>query len=175
MRSNAEVDESALRCKVGWLLKQSDHLKQWRWRWFVLRNGVLTYYRNPSKNTQSYTISLCGLSTQHYDGRPDVRHCLLSSLSLCIDMYCVCRVQEKPQDTFSLHPSTVQVESSPARHFCFRLIVPFHRTTRRSIGCSYLLSASSQQEADEWMALLTAHSHVAKRPTIRSRSATAVS
>jgi hypothetical protein len=73
------------RNKVGWLLKQSDYLKQWRRRWFVLRNGVLSYFRNPSvrlvprrvyqvvadnvcmplqRTTRLYTMQRCGLLTE---------------------------------------------------------------------------------------------------------------
>eukprot|EP00698_Gefionella_okellyi_P018707 TRINITY_DN5644_c0_g1_i2.p1 TRINITY_DN5644_c0_g1~~TRINITY_DN5644_c0_g1_i2.p1 ORF type:complete len:523 (-),score=88.17 TRINITY_DN5644_c0_g1_i2:456-2024(-) len=41
-------DAPSIRNKVGWLEKQSDHLKMWRRRWFVLSAGFLEYYRNPT-------------------------------------------------------------------------------------------------------------------------------
>ncbi|KAJ8678935.1 hypothetical protein QAD02_014722 [Eretmocerus hayati] len=48
--------------KKGWLFKWTNYLKGYQRRWFVLENGLLSYYRNPSEmsHTCRGTISLHG-------------------------------------------------------------------------------------------------------------------
>ncbi|XP_058806394.1 oxysterol-binding protein 1 isoform X3 [Phymastichus coffea] len=48
--------------KKGWLFKWTNYIKGYQRRWFVLSNGLLSYYRNPSEisHTCRGTISLHG-------------------------------------------------------------------------------------------------------------------
>ncbi|OMJ91457.1 hypothetical protein SteCoe_5936 [Stentor coeruleus] len=44
--------------KSGWLKKQSDNiLRNWRWRFFVLKNGKLYYYKNPTDSKFSGVLN----------------------------------------------------------------------------------------------------------------------
>ncbi|XP_063695797.1 oxysterol-binding protein 1 isoform X2 [Culicoides brevitarsis] len=54
--------ESTELIKTGWLLKWTNYLKGYQKRWFVLSNGVLSYYRNQAEMAQTCrgTISLHG-------------------------------------------------------------------------------------------------------------------
>ena len=33
--------------KEGWLTKQGNYIKNWRPRWFQLKDGILYYYKDP--------------------------------------------------------------------------------------------------------------------------------
>ncbi|CAH2093748.1 unnamed protein product [Euphydryas editha] len=48
--------------KKGWLFKWTNYLKGYQRRWFVLSNGLLSYYRNQAEvsHTCRGTISLLG-------------------------------------------------------------------------------------------------------------------
>lgn len=40
----------------GWLLKWTNYLKGYQRRWFVLSNGVLSYYRYVTNNNNCFMI-----------------------------------------------------------------------------------------------------------------------
>eukprot|EP00158_Paraphelidium_tribonemae_P005735 Partr_v1_DN27497_c1_g1_i1_m72422 putative AGC family protein kinase len=40
--------ESAFAIKEGWLTKQGNYIKNWRPRWFQLKDGILLYYKEPT-------------------------------------------------------------------------------------------------------------------------------
>eukprot|EP01107_Rhizomastix_libera_P003109 TRINITY_DN1537_c0_g1_i2.p1 TRINITY_DN1537_c0_g1~~TRINITY_DN1537_c0_g1_i2.p1 ORF type:complete len:725 (-),score=226.17 TRINITY_DN1537_c0_g1_i2:67-2241(-) len=44
--------------KCGWLTKQGHTIKNWKRRWFVLRDGVLSYYKSQKNATMCGSISL---------------------------------------------------------------------------------------------------------------------
>ncbi|KAG5679288.1 hypothetical protein PVAND_008867 [Polypedilum vanderplanki] len=60
--SDDETTKSNKISKSGWLLKWTNYLKGYQKRWFVLSNGVLSYYRNQTEvaHTCRGTISLHG-------------------------------------------------------------------------------------------------------------------
>ncbi|XP_014209543.1 oxysterol-binding protein 1 isoform X2 [Copidosoma floridanum] len=60
--TSAESKTSQHGAKKGWLFKWTNYLKGYQRRWFVLDNGLLSYYRNPSEmsHTCRGTISLHG-------------------------------------------------------------------------------------------------------------------
>jgi len=39
--------ESKNALKEGWLTKQGNYIKNWRPRWFQLKDGILYYYKDP--------------------------------------------------------------------------------------------------------------------------------
>ena len=39
--------ESKNASKEGWLTKQGNYIKNWRPRWFQLKDGILYYYKDP--------------------------------------------------------------------------------------------------------------------------------
>lgn len=50
--------------KSGWLKKQSDNmLKNWRWRFFVLKNGKLYYYKHPTDSKISGVLNFYQIIT----------------------------------------------------------------------------------------------------------------
>ncbi|XP_043823520.1 oxysterol-binding protein 2 isoform X2 [Dromiciops gliroides] len=51
----------------GWLLKWTNYLKGYQRRWFVLSNGLLSYYRNQGEMAYSCRATI-NLSTAHFDG-----------------------------------------------------------------------------------------------------------
>uniref|UniRef100_A0A9L0RIG2 Oxysterol binding protein 2 n=1 Tax=Equus caballus TaxID=9796 RepID=A0A9L0RIG2_HORSE len=64
--STAPTVELPLDSLKGWLLKWTNYLKGYQRRWFVLSNGLLSYYRNQDEmaHTCRGTINLC---TAHFD------------------------------------------------------------------------------------------------------------
>lgn len=51
--------ESGELIKTGWLLKWTNYLKGYQKRWFVLSNGVLSYYRYVNnKNSQGFSLHI---------------------------------------------------------------------------------------------------------------------
>uniref|UniRef100_A0A5F8GHA2 Oxysterol-binding protein n=1 Tax=Monodelphis domestica TaxID=13616 RepID=A0A5F8GHA2_MONDO len=50
----------------GWLFKWTNYLKGYQRRWFVLSNGLLTYYRNQKEMTYNCRGTI-NLSTAHFD------------------------------------------------------------------------------------------------------------
>ncbi|XP_036617635.1 oxysterol-binding protein 2 [Trichosurus vulpecula] len=60
----------------GWLLKWTNYLKGYQRRWFVLSNGLLSYYRNQGEMAYNCRATI-NLSTAHFD-REDSCNILLS-------------------------------------------------------------------------------------------------
>jgi hypothetical protein len=48
--------------KTGWLVKEGGSIKTWRKRWFILKNGEFSYYKNKSvsftTNTNQYSANV---------------------------------------------------------------------------------------------------------------------
>ena len=57
--------ESPYASKEGWLLKQGNYIKNWRKRWFQLKDGILLYYKDPTVEVKPTNFFvLAGSKTQ---------------------------------------------------------------------------------------------------------------
>ncbi|KAK2948397.1 hypothetical protein BLNAU_16652 [Blattamonas nauphoetae] len=73
--SQNPVEEQPKRPMEGWLTKQGHVMKNWKRRWFSLRDGVLYYSEKPTSAKEKGTIPLKGMNVKNGEDKTDKPFC----------------------------------------------------------------------------------------------------